>query len=492
MRYFTRLILTILPFVVLPLLTGMGLVVWHVHREVGQLIRRNAALELDHFVVQAEQEFRILDRLGIEQVEFYRRNAQEQVVSYANTKEIPGAFLYVTNTDGTVLTRTRDVETIGWQTFRRFEAWDWTLGIAVTRSYLWLITGQNIAFVVIIEIVIIVPLVVALYVLTRRAVRPIEELEKTAVRLAGGELDARAVVSTKDEVGRLAGTFNRMADNLQQLTHDLETRVRRRTQELERSMEELRNAQDLLVKRERMASLGGLVAGVAHEVSTPLGIAITSTTHLDSEASQILAEMEGERLSKSRLTTYLHKVRKSSELVYRSLSQADDLLKSFKQLAVDQTSEQQRDFAFPDYLQDIVDGLYPQLKRANVTVTIDCPEVLRLHSYPGMFYQIFTNLILNSINHGFPGRTAGRIRVGLRRDGNHLTIGYRDDGIGMGEEDAARVYEPFFTTKSTSENTGLGMNIVFNIVNQHFGGTIDLTTEPGAGVHFLIRLPIWA
>jgi C4-dicarboxylate-specific signal transduction histidine kinase len=283
---------------------------------------------------------------------------------------------------------------------------------------------------------------------------------------------------------------------LEALNHELESRVEQRTQaldqsnrELHESLHELRAAQEQLVHAEKMAALGGLVAGVAHEINTPLGIGVTAASYLEQETKRLGVELEEKRLTAESLHRFRQSALESCQLILRNLMRADKLVKSFKQVAVDQSSEQRRRIDLLAYLQEIMSSLHPSLKRTQHVVDIQVPEGVTLETYPGALYQIIVNFVLNSLMHGFAGRNDGHITISAQRTGEQVVLRYRDDGVGMPDEVRKKIFEPFFTTRRGEGGSGLGMHIVWNLATQLLKGTIVVESAPGAGTAFELRFP---
>jgi C4-dicarboxylate-specific signal transduction histidine kinase len=291
-------------------------------------------------------------------------------------------------------------------------------------------------------------------------------------------------------------TFKNHELALEKLNEELETRVEQRTEaldlsnrELQVSLRELRDAQEQLVHAEKMAALGGLVAGVAHEINTPLGIGVTAASYLEQETRRLGVELEEKRLTAESLHRFRQSALESCQLILRNLMRADKLVKSFKQVAVDQSSEQKRRIDLAGYLQEIMSSLHPTLKRTQHDVSIDCPAGLELDTYPGALYQIVVNLVMNSLTHAFGNRSDGHIMVRARRVGDMIVLGYRDDGAGMSDEVRKKMFEPFFTTRRGEGGSGLGMHIVWNLATQVLQGTIQVESAPGAGTAFELKFP---
>lgn len=265
----------------------------------------------------------------------------------------------------------------------------------------------------------------------------------------------------------------------------LESLVEERTQELKK-------AQADFIEQEKMASLGGLVAGVSHEINTPMGIALTAATALHDDCSWLENKVKENRLKRSDLDKHINKLRESNKIILSSLERACALTSSFKQVAVDQTSEQRREFELKTLLQDIERSLNSLYSKKGHKLKIDCPEGIKLDSYPGALFQIFTNLINNSVLHGFANKSGGRINIRAEKRPQMLFIEYRDDGVGMTAEVKKKAFEPFFTTRLGVGGSGLGMHLVYNYVSQVLGGKISIESAPGEGFTCYIELPFEA
>lgn len=245
-----------------------------------------------------------------------------------------------------------------------------------------------------------------------------------------------------------------------------------------------------LVRQEKMAALGGLVAGVAHEINTPVGIAITASSFLRERAREFADRYAAGQMKRSDLETFLATLQESLAALDANLARAAGMVRSFKQVAVDQSSDARRRFRVAEYVTEIFDSLRPQLKHTPHTVRIDCPPELEVDSFPGAWSQILTNLVVNSLQHGLSMEKPGEISVAVERLPEAVRVTYRDDGRGMPPELARRIFEPFFTTRRSEGGSGLGMHIVFNLVTQRLGGMITCTTSPGKGISFILTLPL--
>jgi ligand-binding sensor domain-containing protein/signal transduction histidine kinase len=286
--------------------------------------------------------------------------------------------------------------------------------------------------------------------------------------------------------------IRRKALELQQLVDGRTAELRAAKERAELALEELQGAQRQLVEAEKMASLGGLVAGIAHEINTPIGIAVTAATHLQESSRQLVSRFEAKELKASDLPQFRDTVNESMRLVLGSLERALQLITSFKKVAVDQSSEQRRRFDLRGFLEDVCTALQPSYKHTLHRLEVDCPAGIEVDTYPGALFQILTNLITNSLLHAFAEEQGGLMRISADREGDLLVLRYRDDGRGMTDAVAAHAFDPFFTTRRGSGGSGLGLHVVFNLVTQMLAGRIELITAPGRGCEFVMRIPVRA
>jgi signal transduction histidine kinase len=239
-----------------------------------------------------------------------------------------------------------------------------------------------------------------------------------------------------------------------------------------------------------MAALGGLVAGVSHEISNPVGIGVTAASYLQQQSQEIKHLYDEGKMTRSDLESYLKKAAESSEIILGNLSRASELIQGFKQVAVDQASGDQRTFNLKDYIDETLLSLHPELKKTEHTVIVHCPADLEIRSFPGAFSQIITNLVLNSLMHGFERKKRGEILLDVSGEHGMLWMRYSDNGKGMTPEEHARIFDPFYTTKRGQGGSGLGLHIVYNLVTQQLHGTIECESSPERGATFIIKIPM--
>ncbi len=264
-----------------------------------------------------------------------------------------------------------------------------------------------------------------------------------------------------------------------------------RNTELADSLEQLRTTQSDLVESEKMASLGRLVAGVAHEVNTPVGSGMTAATHLLDKVQEFGNRLQQGSLQRSELDRFLDVTQRSARIVQNNLQRAAELVRSFKQVAVDRSSEELRQFELCEYLTQVMLSLQPHLKKTPHQIHMSCGEDLRVTTYPGALAQILSNLVLNSLYHAFEPNTRGNIYIDIHfNDDGRLRLEFRDDGRGIPEAIRSKVFEPFFTTRRDAGGSGLGLNIVYNLVTKTLGGTIEIADSGSSGTTLLIEFPV--
>lgn len=258
--------------------------------------------------------------------------------------------------------------------------------------------------------------------------------------------------------------------------------------ELQQANRHLAQTHEQLLQSEKMAALGGLVAGIAHEINTPVGIVVTSASVLTRDTKILrLAYQNG--LSEEELEDYLRTAEQSALLIEANATRAADLIQSFKQVAVDQTAGEQRQINLRDYLGETLTSLTPSLKKAATMVQVSGADDLVITTYPGALAQILTNLVLNSLIHGFDNRAAGQIHINVVARNDHIVLCYADNGKGIPPELRSKVFEPFFTTRRDQGGSGLGLHILYNLVTRTLGGSVRLDAAADGGVLFVIEFP---
>ena len=305
--------------------------------------------------------------------------------------------------------------------------------------------------------------------------------------LAFGKLDAEELEAMRKEILSL----NREQNNLMRKLHQTNAQLIRKEKALTKSMSDLKSAQSKLIESEKMASLGRLVAGFAHEINTPIGIALTASSSI-MESSQYIEQMLlKDEVEEEDLISTLETIRDASKLVFSNLNRSADLVGSFKRTSIDQSLENLSFYCLNDTIMDVLTSMRIKIKNTSIKAVFDSHENINLYGIPGDIVQVISNLFENSVLHGFEdGKLKGEIRIAIQKEKEDILIHYSDTGKGMSDEIAERIFEPFYTTLRAKGGTGLGMYICHNIVTSRLKGTIGCTSTQDKGTKFLITFPI--
>ncbi len=355
---------------------------------------------------------------------------------------------------------------------------------------------------------IVIAFIIALY-LQSKITLPISELANLFKYVAKEkDYSVRAPKQNVEELDSLANSLNIMLDRVEmqlaqqkkaeaeilKLNQSLEDKIYQRTEALKDSNKELMDAlaqlhefQNQLVENQKMASLGDMVAGIAHEVNTPIGLGVTASTLIMDKLNQVEEALNQKKLTESHLVRFLADSKENLDIIYRNLNRSAELVTNFKQLAVSQTHESPQKIQLFIFLKDVLLALKPSTKQHQVD--IDCDRDLEVVSKPGILQQILTNLVTNSVIHGFENIESGKITISIEYSNQILHIHYADNGKGISEQLKKKIFDPFVTTKRGKGGSGLGMNLVYNLVTQGLNGKISVESELGKGIQFDIKLP---
>lgn len=345
-------------------------------------------------------------------------------------------------------------------------------------------------------------------------VKPIEYLKQMSSKLAQRDLSQQIALRRNDELGQLAGSLESTRQALSEAfsdlekknrliaehANDLEQRVTERTHELAASntrlsetLENLQRTQGELIEADRLASLGRMVAGIAHELNTPLGSSLTVASTLVDHYRGLRTDVDQGNLRKAAFEAFMADIGEGLTIMQRNIQRAADMVDKFRQVAVDQTSEQRRVFKLHAFIDELQMTLSPRFKHTPIRLHLDIDPELQLDSYPGPLGQVLANLELNALVHAFDGRAEGNLYLNATRlDGDMMRLSVRDDGVGMNEEIRQHIFDPFFTTRLGRGGSGLGLSIAYNIVSGLLGGRIWVISEPDAGAEFIIEIPLHA
>jgi len=348
--------------------------------------------------------------------------------------------------------------------------------------------------------------------LQKRFTAPIETLltivqkvtkdKNYAIRVPTTEIEelhmlGRAINNMMDKIEHQINKVQAAEQEIRQLNQGLEQKINERTvalkssnQDLLNTLETLHQYQNQIVETEKMASLGQMVAGVAHEVNTPIGLGVTASTLMQDKLADIQKSFDEKKLTSSQLAKFLTDSKENLGIIYRNLERAASLIRSFKQVAVDQSNENRRQFNMLQLINEVILSLRPNLKKTQHEVVIECDPRLDIDSKPGPVNQILINLIMNSLIHAFEHIEHGTITISVKVDLNRCFIHYRDNGGGVPEHIKKRIFDPFVTTKRGEGGSGLGMHLVYNLVTQALNGKISLESTLGNGVDILFDFPV--
>lgn len=350
------------------------------------------------------------------------------------------------------------------------------------------------------------------YILTDRIAMPIKNLAELVKSYGYQDGQIQSPKSSIYELTELGDGLSKMSHVIQEGRLNLEEKVETRTVELattnerlQETLTQMESMQGQMVQQEKMALLGQLVAGVAHEINTPLGVALTANSSLYDESRAIDKIFKEGNLNQTDFTKFMDHCLESMDLAQRNLRRAAELVQNFKLVSADQSHGERRSFYLKEYLEGLVETLWPEIKRVNPQIEFKIEESLEVNSFPGVFAHIFTNLILNSVIHGFGGNNPesstasnpessiankiNKITILSERNEFGLVLNYFDNGKGMTDEIKQRIFDPFFTTKRGDGGTGLGMHIVYNQITQQLGGQISVSDNDLTGIHLQISLP---
>jgi signal transduction histidine kinase len=320
---------------------------------------------------------------------------------------------------------------------------------------------------------------------------PLQQIMTAMRAITMGDYDRRVQgTEARDEVGAMARAVEVFRENAI-AKRKTEDELRASKEKAETALLELNAAQQNLIDAERLAALGGLVAGVAHEVNNPIGISLTVASSFARRTEMFEAELKSDgQLRRSQLEEFVRTSRDAAQQLVANLHRAGELIQSFKQVAVDRSHAERREFSLSEATDQIIASLRPVLKKASIALSVDVPDGLLIDGYPGSYGQILTNLFLNAANHAFGDGRSGTISISARPRGNDdVEIIFADNGAGMTPDVQRQAFDPFFTTRRNEGGTGLGLHIVYNLVTQQLGGRMMLDSRVGQGTTFRIIMP---
>jgi len=309
-------------------------------------------------------------------------------------------------------------------------------------------------------------------------------------RIPGKALMIQEDISLTRAITEMSSEIENSRNMLKYANENLEKIVSERTHELQKSLNELHMTRQSLIHSEKMADLGRQGAKTAHEINNPLSVAITAISHLASTEREINKHFQENKLTKSEFSSLISTAEEVSEIVMRNLKHATDLTTGFKNFASDQSREEEKEIRLENYINEIIKSFSYKLKRTPFSIEFNCSKDLEILTDPSIIYQTMTNLINNSLLHGFNEKKEGLITINIEEKDNCIIIVYTDDGNGISKENLSQLYKPFFTTKADQGGTGLGLNIIKDLIEEKLNGTIECSSKLGHGTKFIISFPV--
>jgi len=457
-------------------------------KEINKFIR-----DLD---VNEKSVLAILDESGT----YIAHNQAERVIQREKDKDV----IHLLNQGADLKEVAFDEKTDYLQYVQKLAVADWLILIRQSKAPLHDLQRN----IVLLSVVLVGIMVLVFMVVSLRRLRSIrgsfDHFTANLLHLSQGAYDHRVTQADYTEFWVLGQEFNRMAESIQtrdktiqELNADLESKVEERTRlldasnhELQSTIDNLQETQEKLIASEKMASIGQVVAGVAHEINTPIGIGVTLASYLGDQTDKINAEFEAGKLSKKSLGLFLKDVNNSSNIMLETLERASDLIQNFKQVAVDQTNIERVTFKPCTIIKSVVESLRVQAHKQGVEIRFDCKTEASVNSWPGRLSQVTMNLVQNALKHGMKGRDHGLIELTLDTYDKGISLKVKDNGVGISPENMDKIYDPFYTTGRMEGSTGLGLNIVHNLVESAYEGKIECMSHLGQGTEFYIRLPM--
>jgi len=442
----------------------------------------------------SETEYSTLERVNLDTVQRYSEQAKERVFEFVRNTEVPGGYFLIIDSESELIFHSiENVEThdlppntakylsnhIGsdeilryehdertyLSVFDYFEPWDWFILVVVDREIIFENVDAAINLALLTSAAAIVIAVVVMHFITKGVSKPIEELTEGTVAMAKGNYDIRVPSGRGDEFGELAGAFNRMAEEIED------------------------NFKQIQTKSESLSLLASFAAGMSHDIKTPIGNTLTVISFLESELGSLQETYDNDLLSKDKLERFLGQSHESIDIITKNINQATELVTSFKTVSVDQLNREKRWIELKEYIIEIQRALKPRLKNTKHQIIISSTENIHILTYPGAISQIVTNLIVNSLVHGFENVDEGVMEIELSKVEGDIILIYRDNGIGISKDHLHEIYNAFFTTKHDQGGSGLGMHIIYNLVKSLLNGSVDCISEVGKGVEFTIIFP---
>ncbi len=494
MTFRKKLQLYILPVIIISILIVTSVVGYISVSNIQELQYDIMRYRLDVVEEYIHSEYATLERVKLQEVDLYVSESKERVFDFISNITVPGGNFLIINseaellfhTDPTKVTVNMPIETNTYlknnllndeivtyifenntylSHYDYFEPWDWYIMVVVDRQVIFESINNAIKLAVMTAVATIIIAFVLVHVISRSISKPVEGLTAGTISLKQGDYSTRISNDKEDEFGDLADSFNMMAEEIE----DQFTQVR--------------------TKSENLSLLASFAAGMSHDLKTPIGNTTTVITYMETELNSLRDAYENDNLSKEFLENYLETGRESVDILNKNNIQATELVSGYKTVSVDQLNREKRSINLEDYINEVLMALRPRIKNTKHLIQVSSEEPIITRTYPGAISQIVTNLIMNSLVHGFENIEKGIIQIEIKRIASDISIVYKDDGIGITKENLTNIYDAFFTTKHNQGGSGLGMHIIYNLVKSLLHGTVDCKSDVGKGVEFTIIIP---
>ena len=492
MRFRKRLQMNIMPILLFAVLLVTSTVIYTSNLSIRTLQEDIMRYRLEVLYEYISTEYQTLERVNLENTKLYVGEARERIYSFISSTELNGGYFLIMNSENDLVFHTAKSDLSMPQqssallasnleadmflqysfegreflaVYDYFEKWDWYIMVVADRDIIFNNVNRSVNLALVAGVSALIIAGYSLQVISKSISKPLEVLTNGTMKMKEGDYSSRVLIERSDEIGDLAGAFNDMAEEIED------------------------NFIQIRAKSESLSLLASFAAGMAHDLKTPIGNSTTVISFMDAELVKLQAAYDSDRLKKDTLVEYLKESAESIDILTKNINHASELVTGYKTVSVDQLNREKRWIDLKEYVDEIIYTLRPKFKNTNYKVNNLVKEDLSIWTYPGALSQILTNLLVNSLVHGFDGREHGEINILMeRRDGN-IEMVYTDDGVGISEENLQYIYNAFFTTKHDQGGSGLGMHIIYNLVKSLLNGKVVCESALGKGVKFTIVFP---
>lgn len=492
MRFRRRLQMNIIPILLFAVLFVTATVVYTSSVSLRALQEDIMKYRVEVIYEYTASEYNTLSRVNLDSTKRYVEEAKNSIFEFIKETELPGGLFIIIDSNNNIVFHTGSAELempvrtsqylaeniekdiqIKYQHegrkyltyYEYFEPWDWYVLAVADRDIIFEDVDNAVRLAFASGFAALVIAGYSLNIIARTISRPVEDLTKGTIAMKNGDYDVRVGVKGTDEIGELAIAFNSMAEEIE----DNFTQIR--------------------AKSESLSLLASFAAGMSHDLKTPIGNSTTVISFMESELKKFQSLYKEDRLTKEKLESYIREIDESLNILGKNNTQASELVTGYKTVSVDQLNRERRWIDLKGYVDEVIYALRPKLKKTNYEINNLVDEGLTTWTYPGALSQILTNLVVNSLIHGFENRDEGIINIAITKEGGNIVMVYTDDGIGISEDHLKKLYDAFFTTKHDQGGSGLGMHIIYNLVKSLLHGTVECESALGQGVKFTIVFP---